>query len=641
MYRRLTERLDEELEEGEEEYEEFASLVGESEDEFSPYEFESDDSDDEARTPVALASFAAPVSVAEARTDQTGDVASSSTVPGRTTRSSRSASRGRGRGRSVTTAGRSRSRPVAGTRATDPSPFLWQKSVNGRTLRPFAEKHGPKRRLPKKSTKLEIFAKFFTATILQQIVDFTNLNADRKLAAAPIPSPASKMAAWTPVTLEDIKAFFGLTILMGILHLPSLDMYWQKKYWTTETPAFGKVMSRKRFTDIWKFLHFCDESNAPDPDDPLKDRLYKIRPLIEGIIPNFQSAYTPARDISIDESMIPFKGRLSFKQFMRAKRTRFGIKTWVLAESLTGYVSNFQIYTGKEQGRSETGLSSRVVFDLMTPFLDKGYHLYVDNFYTSASLFHDLFERCTYACGTLRINRKYSPKEISLPRNCNIGTSDWTMAGPILAQSWKDSKEVFFLSTIHNPEYEPHIPEANRRVKRRGGEVTCPPLLHDYNKNMGGVDLNDQMRKYYNMGRRSKTWYRRVFFYILEVAVHNSTVLYKHVDEEAKAVTTKAFRIELAEELIGSVRTDRYAPKRPSPGDDDVRLRKEMGHLPKHLSTRNTCVVCSKKFYLLPPASRPAEPRRVNTKCTVCNVNLCTNSNNCFHAYHTKKEFWR
>ena len=75
-----------------------------------------------------------------------------------------------------------------------------------------------------------------------------------------------------------------------------------------------------------------------------------------------------------------------------------------MAESLTGYVSRLQVYTGREReaDQGEQGLAARLVNDLVALYENKGYHLYVDNFYTSLALFESLYERQIYACGTLR-----------------------------------------------------------------------------------------------------------------------------------------------------------------------------------------------------------------------------------------------
>ena len=50
---------------------------------------------------------------------------------------------------------------------------------------------------------------------------------------------------------------------------------------------------------------------------------------------------------SVDESMVGFKGRLSWIQYMPKKPRKWGIKIWKIADGANGYVSNLKVYTGK------------------------------------------------------------------------------------------------------------------------------------------------------------------------------------------------------------------------------------------------------------------------------------------------------
>ena len=106
-------------------------------------------------------------------------------------------------------------------------------------------------------------------------------------------------------------------------------------------------MSGRRFELLLRFLHLNDSRKQPPRGDPNYDKLYIIRPMLDTIIAQFKSVYMPKAQVSIDESIIGFKGRLSFVQYMPKKPTKWGIKAWVLAESETGYVWNMKIYTGK------------------------------------------------------------------------------------------------------------------------------------------------------------------------------------------------------------------------------------------------------------------------------------------------------
>ena len=44
-------------------------------------------------------------------------------------------------------------------------------------------------------------------------------------------------------------------------------------------------------------------------------------------------------------------------------------------------------------------------------FESRGHHVYMDNYYSSPNLFHDLHEKGFGACGTVSVNRMGMPKE--------------------------------------------------------------------------------------------------------------------------------------------------------------------------------------------------------------------------------------
>ena len=85
-------------------------------------------------------------------------------------------------------------------------------------------------------------------------------------------------------------------------------------------------MSSRRFELILKFLHLSDSRQQPSRGKTRYNKLYKIRPLLNLVVENFQSVYTPTQSLSIDESMIGFKGRLAFLQYMPKKLHLWGMK---------------------------------------------------------------------------------------------------------------------------------------------------------------------------------------------------------------------------------------------------------------------------------------------------------------------------
>ena len=95
-------------------------------------------------------------------------------------------------------------------------------------------------------------------------------------------------------------------------------------------------MPRDRFLMIWRYLHLADNT-APQAGNP--DRLAKLRPMNTHFNEVFNNNYTPYRDVSIDKSMVTFKSRLAFHQYMPGKPIKWGVKVWALYESTTGYMS--------------------------------------------------------------------------------------------------------------------------------------------------------------------------------------------------------------------------------------------------------------------------------------------------------------
>lgn len=72
----------------------------------------------------------------------------------------------------------------------------------------------------------------------------------------------------------------------------------------------------------------------------------KIRlPLLE-ITKNFKQAMVTFENLGIDESFVLSKGRLSFKQLIKTKGHRFGIKIFVTCDCETDFILNILIYTG-------------------------------------------------------------------------------------------------------------------------------------------------------------------------------------------------------------------------------------------------------------------------------------------------------
>ena len=205
-------------------------------------------------------------------------------------------------------------------------------------------------------------------------------------------------------------------MLMGIVHKPTISMY-RSVDAIYLTPIYSQVMKRDRFYLILKFLHFNNnEDPSYDKDDDNRDKLHKVRPLIEIFRYVAKSVHCPGKYLSVDESLVLFKGRLQFKQYIKTKHARFGIKLyeWCTTDGITLV---FLVYCGKrmfhqDDPNSDMPMTERIPAVLMDSYLGKGYSLHTDNFYTSPTLAKFFLDNNTHLSGTVRSNRYNVPKNL-------------------------------------------------------------------------------------------------------------------------------------------------------------------------------------------------------------------------------------
>ena len=159
---------------------------------------------------------------------------------------------------------------------------------------------------------------------------------------------------------------------MGIVKKTTLESYFSDSHWLTTTTGWTQILSQRQYELIRAAIHFADNNNAN-----LEDRLYKIRPILDIVQDLYTTIYSPNKELSIDETMLKFKGRLFFKQYMPKKPSaKWGIKVWSLCDSQTGYLCKFNVYTGKgDNSEAEGGqLGEKVVKSLLLPdYADKGH----------------------------------------------------------------------------------------------------------------------------------------------------------------------------------------------------------------------------------------------------------------------------
>ena len=158
-------------------------------------------------------------------------------------------------------------------------------------------------------------------------------------------------------------------------------------------------MSRNRLFEIKSFIHTADNQSLSEC------RMAKVEPLYDLLSKKIQQFGIVHEDLSIDESIVPYYGRHSCKQFIRAKPIRFGSKLWVLA-SATGLPYKIEMYQGKSTGETDEPLGTHVVKkNLEICENPKDHSVFFDNFFSSYQLITDLGTKEFRATGTMRSDR--------------------------------------------------------------------------------------------------------------------------------------------------------------------------------------------------------------------------------------------
>ena len=146
-----------------------------------------------------------------------------------------------------------------------------------------------------------------------------------------------RIADWNPLTVPELKTWLGLLLAMGFVQKKGRVAEYWSMHWLTKTPGFNITMSSRRFLHILRFLHFVDNEDATVDKG---NKLWKIGNVLAYLNKRFSAMYNPRRELSIDETMLKFKGRLSIKQYIKIKPVKWGIKLFTIAEAKTGYVLN-------------------------------------------------------------------------------------------------------------------------------------------------------------------------------------------------------------------------------------------------------------------------------------------------------------
>ncbi|XP_039300093.1 piggyBac transposable element-derived protein 3-like, partial [Nilaparvata lugens] len=271
--------------------------------------------------------------------------------------------------------------------------------------------------------------------------------------------------------------------------------------------------------------------------------------------------------------MVPFKGSLDMKQYIRNKPTKWGVKIFVLCGE-SGTMFDFLIYQGSttevKSEYTQFGLGAAVVMQL-SERLPQFFQIYFDNFFSTYPLFQWLIKKEIYAVGTIRVDRFCKPplKTDSEMKKLPRGSVDEVVSkDEIILTKWSDNSCVTLGSNfIGKGEFD----TCRRWDKKQNRyiDVPRPQCVQLYNASMGGVDKLDFLVALYRTFIRSKKWTLRMFTHALDLAVTNSWLEYRKESARQQVPSKEMmdlihFRQYVSEALIVGGRQPTKKRGRPS-----------------------------------------------------------------------------
>ena len=173
---------------------------------------------------------------------------------------------------------------------------------------------------------------------------------------------------------------------------------------------------------------------------------------------NFHTKYRPGKELSLDESTCPFKGRVHLKCYNPKSQTgsilnflwsvNLALATFMALKFIQEmHLASHRVMHRKYRMHQKT---SCIVLGLLdsVQLLDMDHHVYFDNYYNSPNLIDLMYKRKMHACGTVGKNQKSLPIAVTQAK-LKQGETVFCHKNNLLALKWMDKREVYILSGLH------------------------------------------------------------------------------------------------------------------------------------------------------------------------------------------------
>lgn len=464
---------------------------------------------------------------------------------------------------------------------------------------------GPKGGARGVTNEVKLFSLFITDEMIDKIVLHTNT----EIEVSKIKYSDNLCSFIKPTDNCEIKAFIGLLYMSGVLKKSGLrleDMF-SEAY---GPPIFRCTMSQKRFSFLLLNLRFDDKGTRVQRKS--KDKFAAFREIWDAFVIHCKENYTPSEYLTVDETLLGFRGRCAFKMYIPSKPDKYGLKIISLCDARTFYFISGIPYVGKENVKKRGDLSfpTQYVLRLTEPYKNSNRNVTTDNWFTSYELSEELSNNNLTLVGTLRKNKKETPPSMLLPTA--VGQSKFLYQDNKMMVSYtpKRNKKVLLMSSMH-------------REGTVNEKTAKPEIIEFYNLTKGGVDVLDKLCHDKTTKRKTRRWPLRFFFGVLDMAAVNSYILFKwntgldNFSSQARNIFLKNLALALTAPMMATrlqnphiSRNLRHTVAKVLGKEDELRVRTQA--TPNVGKKRKRCNLCDPKL-----------DRKGNEVCVKCSSCVC------------------
>ena len=271
----------------------------------------------------------------------------------------------------------------------------------------------------------------------KDVVEYTNIDGKRAL-----------QDKWCETDEIEIMAFICILIHLGALkqNIFPTELIWDVQ---NGNALASSTMTRSRFLSLSNRLRFDDKETRSERRN--RDEFAPIRDIWEQLMSNMRKHFVPRPFITVDEQLIPWRGRCKFLQYLPSKPDKYGLKVFWACDSENNYPLVAKPYLEKIGQTHQVNLGRTTAFEICAPYFGTGRNLTVDNFFTDIELCDMLERQKMTLVGTVRRNKRFLAEEFKDPKKTEKKTNQNLLSErekPVFVRSRKFEKGgcVFHIS---------------------------------------------------------------------------------------------------------------------------------------------------------------------------------------------------